>query len=92
MPNPRDAASFGALAAGLGETPFVIPEVNIKITMPPAELRKYVANLVAQGLYQAKLPWLPGEKIVAGDLEGVANFVIGGLLGMERHLNDGKKN
>ncbi len=91
MPHPKDAASFNAIALS-GPAPSTdIPAFNLSFSMPPQALRKHVATLIARGLYQAKLPWLPGEKIVAGDLEGVANFVIGGLIGLEQ-ADHGKTN
>ena len=65
------------------------PFVDLKFDMPPDELKKHVARLIAVALYRAKLPWLPGEKIKAGELEGVANFVIGGLLGMQTEEKKG---
>ena len=66
------------------------PFISMKFDLPPAELRRHVATLIAHGLYQAKLPWLPGEKIKVADLEGVANFVIGGMLGLEKQAAKGK--
>ena len=64
------------------EKKFLPAEIN----MPPEELVKRVATLLAVGLYRAKLPYLPGDKIKAGDLEGVAAFVLGGLVATERGL------
>ena len=83
MPSPKDHASFNVLALDQSPKATEIPAFRLEFTMPPQELRKHVANLIARGLYGAKLPWLPGEKIVATDLEGVANFVIGGMMGLE---------
>lgn len=91
MPHPKDSASFTAISAAGPAQVTELPEFNLKFTMPPAELRKHVATLIARGLYSARLPWLPGDKIVAGDLEGVANFVIGGLMGLEK-AQHGKTN
>lgn len=92
--NPNSHVSPLALHRAAGTQLADLPFVDMRFTMPPAELRRHVAALIAQGLYGAKLPWLPGEKIVAGDLEGVANFVIGGLLGMraEESGNNGSSN
>ena len=56
----------------------------LAIAMPTEELVERVATLMAHGLYQARLPWLPGEKIKVEDLKGPAVFVIGGLTGMEK--------
>ena len=67
------------------DTPFV----SIEFDMPPEELRKHVAALISIGLYRARLPYIPGDKIKASDFEDVANFVIGGLLGMQQAKNKG---
>lgn len=67
------------------EKPF-LPEIS----MPPEELVKKVAALIAVGLYRAHLPYLPGDKIKADDLMGVAAFVLGGLVATER--GQGKAN
>lgn len=83
MPNPKDPASFNAIALYGADQVTELPEFNLRFTMPPQELRRHVAEVMAQGLYRAKLPWLPGEKIVAGDLDGVASFLIGALMGLE---------
>lgn len=62
------------------ENKFLPAEIN----MPPEELVKRVATLLAVGLYRARLPYIPGDKIKAGDMEGVATFVLGGLVATER--------
>lgn len=67
------------------EKPF-LPEIS----MPSEKLLKEVAALIAVGLYRAHLPYLPGDKIKAGDLMGVAAFVLGGLAAAER--GQGKAN
>ena len=90
MPDPKGAL-IPAIALDQRPQATELPEFNLRFTMPPAELRRHVATLIAQGLYKAKLPWLPGEKIVQGDLEGVASFVIGGLMGLEQ-AQHGKTN
>jgi hypothetical protein len=64
------------------ENKFMPAEIN----MPPEELVKRVATLLAVALYRARLPYIPGDKIKAGDLEGVAAFVLGGLVATERGL------
>lgn len=62
------------------------PDANrvlaMKIDLPPDELRRHVATLIAIGLQKAMLPYVRTEKIKAADLEGTANFVLGGLLGL----------
>lgn len=60
--------------------------------MPPEELVEHVATLMATGLYRAKLPWLPGEKIKKDDLKGTATFVIGGLLALQKAGQNGSQN
>jgi hypothetical protein len=57
--------------------------ISMDFNMPPDELKQHVAHLIAVGIYRARLPWLPGEKIKQSDLIGVATFVIGGLMGLE---------
>jgi hypothetical protein len=59
------------------------PFITMKFAMPPAELRQKVAILIALGLSRAHLPYIKSERINHKDLEGVANYVIGGLLGLE---------
>ncbi len=65
------------------------PFVTMEFSMPPAELRKHVATLISIGLYKARLPYIPGEMIKSSDFEGVANFVLGGLLGMQKEEQKG---
>lgn len=60
------------------------PFMPTEISMPPEELVKKVAALLAVGLYRARLPYIPGDKIKAGDLDGVAVFLLGGLAAAER--------
>ena len=66
------------------------PTMPTEISLPPEEMVKKVAALLAVGLYKARLPYIPGEKIRAGDLDGVAAFLLGGIAAMER--GQGKAN
>jgi hypothetical protein len=54
----------------------------LEIALPPAELRKHVSVLIATGLAQTRPSCVVVEKIKATELEAVANFVIGGILGI----------
>lgn len=61
--------------------------IDMPVSLPPDELKHRVAQIMAIALYRAKLSWLPGEKIVARDLEGAATFMIGALAGMKQAEN-----
>jgi hypothetical protein len=63
------------------------PAFSVTIPLSPKDLKDRVAALLAVGLYRARLPYIPGEKIKAGDLDGVAEFILGGLLGLEKASN-----
>lgn len=54
----------------------------IEISLPPDELRKHIAILLAAGMNKCKPPCVIVEKIKATELEGLASFVIGGFLAM----------
>lgn len=54
----------------------------LQISLPPEELRKQVAVLLAAGLSKCRPPCVIVEKIKASELEAVANYVIGGFLGL----------
>lgn len=66
------------------------PSVPAEISLPSEELIKHVATTLAVGLYRARLPYIPGDKIKADDLQGVAALVLGSIAAFER--GQGKAN
>jgi hypothetical protein len=56
--------------------------MTMEISLPPDELRRHVAVLIAAGLSKCRPRGVDVGQISAVELEGVANFVIGGFLGM----------
>ena len=68
------------------ETLASIDKVSINLTMGFDEMQAFIAQQMAMALYRAKLPWLPGEKIVVGDLERAAAFLMGALAGADAEV------
>ena len=63
-----------------------LPRANVlalEIDLPPEELRRHVATLIAAGLTKVQPSCVAGRVILASELETVAVFVLGGLFGLE---------
>jgi len=69
-----------------------VDSLSINLSMGYDELHNFITRALAQSLYRARLPWLPGERINVTDLAKPAAYLMGVLAGGEAALGKEKEN
>lgn len=64
-------------------------KIDVNFAMPLDEFVEKLSAALAIALYRAKLPYIPGDKIKASDLRGVAANVGGVIAAFDRGVKKG---
>ena len=68
------------------ETLASVSHLTINLSLDFDEMLDFLTRALAQSLYRARLPWLPGERINTADLAKPAAYLMGILTGGEAAL------
>ena len=68
-----------------------VDKLSINLSMDYDAMHDFITRALAQSLYRARLPWLPGERINVGDLAKPAACLMGILAGGDAALGKDKE-